>query len=100
MIFFIDELDRCRPNFAIELLEVIKHLFYIDNFIFIISIDKDQLSYSIANIYGHNMDTEGYLRRFFDLDYTLPRISSKEYIDLISDDIFKDFANTDVFQFL
>ena len=36
IIFFIDELDRCRPTFAIELLEVIKHLFNIDNCIFII----------------------------------------------------------------
>ena len=74
IIFFIDELDRCRPTFAIELLEVIKHLFNIDNCIFIISIDKEQLSHSVSTIYGQNMDTIGYLRRFFDLDYRLPKL--------------------------
>lgn len=99
IVFFVDELDRCRPNFAIELLEVIKHLFDIDNFIFIVAIDKEQLSHSIANIYGQNMDTEGYLRRFFDLDYKLPKIDTRQYIKTISDDIFKDYYNTEFLQF-
>lgn len=99
IVFFIDELDRCRPNFAIELLEVIKHLFDIDNFIFMVAIDKEQLSHSIANIYGQNMDTEGYLRRFFDLDYKLPKIDTRQYIKTISDDIFKDYYNTEFLQF-
>ncbi|MGL5715502.1 MAG: KAP family P-loop NTPase fold protein [Paraclostridium sp.] len=93
IIFFIDELDRCRPSFAIELLEVIKHLFDIDNFIFIISIDKEQLSHSVSTIYGQNMDTIGYLRRFFDLDYKLPRIDTKKYIDIKNSIIFKDYVN-------
>nr|WP_294574744.1 P-loop NTPase fold protein [uncultured Romboutsia sp.] len=94
IIFFIDELDRCRPSFAIELLEVIKHLFDIDNFIFIISIDKEQLSHSVSTIYGQNMDTVGYLRRFFDLDYKLPKIDTKKYIDIKNSIIFKDYTNT------
>jgi len=41
MIFFIDELDRCRPNFAIEVLEKAKHLFNVKNIVFILSIDKN-----------------------------------------------------------
>lgn len=94
VIFFIDELDRCRPSFAIELLEVIKHLFDVNNFIFVISIDKEQLSYSVSTIYGQNMDTLGYLRRFFDLDYKLPKIDTKKYIDIKNSIIFKDYINT------
>lgn len=98
IIFFIDELDRCRPTFAIELLEVIKHLFDIDNFIFVISIDKEQLSHSVSTIYGQNMDTIGYLRRFFDLDYKLPKIDEREYMDYKNSIIFKDKYNIDLFQ--
>ena len=93
IIFFIDELDRCRPSFAIELLEVIKHLFDIDNFIFIISIDKEQLSHSVSTIYGQNMDTVGYLRRFFDLDYKLPKVDIKKYIDNKNSIIFAKYHN-------
>ena len=81
IIFFIDELDRCRPTFAIELLEVIKHLFSTKGVIFVISLDKEQLSYSIQNIYGQNMNVDGYLRRFFDLDFKLPMPDKVQYFN-------------------
>lgn len=91
IIFFIDELDRCRPTFAIELLEVIKHLFSTKGVVFVISLDKEQLSYSIQNIYGQNMNVDGYLRRFFDFDFKLPIPDRMEYFnnkyDILS---FKD----------
>lgn len=98
IIFFIDELDRCRPTFAIELLEVVKHLFDIDGCIFVISIDKEQLSHSVSTIYGQNMDTLGYLRRFFDLDYKLPKLDLKKYIGNKSNIIFKDKHNIELFE--
>lgn len=97
IIFFIDELDRCRPTFSIELLEVVKHLFDIENCIFILSIDKEQLSHSVSTIYGQNMDTVGYLRRFFDLDYKLPKIDLKKYIENKSNLVFKDKYNIALF---
>lgn len=71
-IIFIDELDRARPTYAIEMLETIKHLFGIPNLIFVISIDKAQLSKSIQAVYG-DIDTQNYLRRFFDLEFILPK---------------------------
>jgi len=43
LVFFVDELDRCRPTFAIEMLERIKHLFDVPNIVFVLSIDKSQL---------------------------------------------------------
>ncbi|EHA1005934.1 KAP family P-loop NTPase fold protein [Clostridium perfringens] len=79
IIFFIDEIDRCRPTFAIELLEVIKHLFKVKNIFFVVSVDKEQLSHSIRTLYGNGMDSDGYLRRFFDLDYKMPIIDKGNY---------------------
>jgi len=72
LIFFIDELDRCRPNYALELLEKAKHLFDIKGIIFILTLDKQQIGHSIRCLYGAGMDVDGYLRRFIDLDYRLP----------------------------
>lgn len=83
IIFFIDELDRCRPLYAIELLETIKHLFNVKNCIFILAWDKVQLSESIKTVYGAGMDSNGYLRRFIDLDYQLPEPSRKDYINYL-----------------
>lgn len=81
IIFFIDELDRCRPDYAIKVLEIIKHFFRTEGYIFILSLDKSQLSKSISTIYGQGMDSEGYLRRFIDVDYTLPMSSNEKYIE-------------------
>lgn len=95
LIFFIDELDRCRPLYAIEFLEVIKHFFNVKNCIFIIAWDKQQLSESIKTIYGQGMDSTGYLRRFIDLDYLLPNPSIETYIKYLTekDDIFEKAGN-------
>ena len=78
IIFFIDELDRCRPDYAIKVLEIIKHFFSAEGYVFILSLDKDQLSKSISTIYGQGMDSEGYLKRFIDIDYSLPMPSKKK----------------------
>ncbi|MCS5422668.1 MULTISPECIES: KAP family P-loop NTPase fold protein [Psychrilyobacter] len=83
VIFFIDELDRCRPDYAIETLEKIKHLFEVEGYIFVLSLDKEQLSHSVSTIYGNGMDSEGYLRRFIDLDYSLPNLSKDNYINYL-----------------
>lgn len=94
IIIFIDELDRCRPTFAIELLETIKHFFNLDDYIFVISLDKEQLSHSIKTVYGENMDSTGYLRRFFDLEYTLPFEGIDSYIDIKFKELDETFINT------
>lgn len=93
LIFFIDELDRCRPNFAIDLLERVKHIFDIENIVFIISIDKSQLESSISAVHGAKINSSEYLRRFFDLEFGIPTPETKSYIiNLISrldlDDVF------------
>lgn len=79
LVIFIDELDRCRPDFAIEVLEKAKHLFNVDNIIFVLATDKTQLSHSIRAVYGQGLDVNGYLRRFIDFDYLLP-LSNRKYI--------------------
>jgi len=72
LVVIIDELDRCRPSYAVELLEVAKHLFAVDNIIFVLAVNRSQLAHSIRALYGSAFDAEGYLRRFFDLDFQLP----------------------------
>lgn len=68
---FIDELDRCRPTYAIELLERIKHFFELEDCRFIIASDSTQLAHSIRAVYGQGFASERYLNRFFDAEFNL-----------------------------
>ena len=76
----IDELDRCRPSYAVELLEVAKHLFSVDRIIFVLAVNRDQLAHSVRALYGSDFDAEGYLRRFFDVDFQLPEPNRDAFI--------------------
>lgn len=82
LVFFIDELDRCRPSFAIEMLERIKHLFDVDRLVFVLSVDKKQLEASVGAIYGQKIDAPEYLRRFFDLELKLPLPEVKRFTEI------------------
>jgi hypothetical protein len=81
LIIFIDELDRCKPSFAIETLEVVKHYFNIKNVVFAFAVDLEQLAHSIATAYGQNMDSAGYLLRFFDFNVNVPAPDYHNYIE-------------------
>lgn len=79
LVFFIDELDRCRPSFAIEMLERIKHLFDVEHLVFVLSIDKKQLEAATGAVYGEKIESSEYLRRFFDMEFRLPQPDSKRF---------------------
>ena len=83
LVVVIDELDRCRPSYAIELLEVAKHLFTVDHIIFALAVNRTELAHSIRALYGSEFDAEGYLRRFFDADFRLPEAERKAFIEAI-----------------
>lgn len=85
LFIFVDELERCRPTYAVEVLESIKHIFDIPNVIFILGIDKTQLKHTISTLYGSDMDGEGYLKRFIDLELHLPKPNRKEYCQILMD---------------
>ncbi|MEY9531150.1 KAP family P-loop NTPase fold protein [Sinorhizobium fredii] len=78
---FIDELDRCRPTYAIAMLERIKHLFDADNVVFVLSTDTDQLAHSINAVYGTSFDSRRYLQRFFMRTYELPAPNTHQLIE-------------------
>lgn len=96
IILFVDELDRCRPDFAISMLESIKHVFGVEGVQIVLVTNIDQLKSSISHCYG--MDDEGakrYLDKFVGFALTLPSsyqapsnefngISGKHFVDLIA----------------
>ena len=81
VVIIIDELDRCRPTYAIELLEIAKHLFSVDLIVFVLAINRAELAHSVRAIYGNEFDASGYLRRFVDIDYKLPETERRAFVE-------------------
>ncbi len=73
LVFIIDELDRCRPDFAIRLIERIKHFFDIPKIVFVLVMNKPQLLQSVKSFYGYDSEMNGdYLEKFVDFTVHLP----------------------------
>lgn len=81
LVLIIDELDRCRPDYAVRVLETIKHLFYVPGVFFVIATDSHQLANVVRHTYGTELDAESYLRRFFDVAMTLPQPDMKKFVE-------------------
>ena len=92
----IDELDRCRPTYAIELLETAKHIFGVDHVVFVLAVNRSELAHSVKALYGSEFGAEGYLRRFFDIDFMLPLPDREAFIKslLVSIQIEQFFQDT------
>ena len=73
VVIIIDELDRCKPDFAVQTLELVKHLFNIPGIVYIFSLDIVQLQHCVKVVYGNEFDAVGYLERFFDYTTLLPK---------------------------
>ncbi|HIF9416615.1 TPA: KAP family P-loop NTPase fold protein [Photobacterium damselae] len=82
---FIDELDRCRPNYAVEMLEAIKHIFNIPGVVFVVATDTEQLQHAVKAIYGEGFNAKQYLGRFFNSRYTFKAPSYEKLINVHCD---------------
>ena len=97
LVIFIDDLDRCNPQYAIKFLEYIKHIFDIPNCIFVLVVDEEQLKSSVKIIYG-NKNSNDFLSKIIDFKFRLPSSSTCElilhFIDTLSwEPFFKVLEN-------
>lgn len=79
LVVIIDELDRCKPSFAVEVLEKIKHLFSVENVVFLLVMHKQQLEEAIKSVYGNNIDAHTYLQKFINVETSIPKRTNDQY---------------------
>lgn len=79
MVIFIDELDRCRPDYAVRMLERVKHFFDVNGIVFVIASDGKNLPAAVNSQYGSGINSEEYLRKFFDYEYMLPEPNAFQF---------------------
>lgn len=81
LVFIVDELDRCKPTFAVSLLERLKHLFDVPGIVFVLVMNRKHLEDSIKGIYGPSIKAEPYLSKFIHFFLKLPKALSTEGVD-------------------
>lgn len=81
LIIFIDELDRCKPSYAVHLLEQIKHYLCDDRITFVFSVNLVELQHTIRHYYGEAFDSCRYLDRFFDIRIEIPPADKSRFFN-------------------
>ena len=82
LVFVIDDLDRCKPSFAIATLERVKHLFDVQHVVFVLGIDLRQFGKTLENVYGE-LDVANYLNRLIDIEFVLPEPTRRNFVDYL-----------------
>ncbi|MGV2702653.1 UNVERIFIED_CONTAM: KAP family NTPase [Aeromonas salmonicida] len=92
----IDELDRCRPSYAVEMLETIKHIFDIPRVVFVLATDTEQLQHAVKVIYGSEFDAYIYLSRFFNRRFSMLSGSRHNFVESHLSNV--TYLNSSVFE--
>jgi hypothetical protein len=79
LVIIVDGLDRCKPTYAVEMIEKIKHLFSVKNIIFVLAMNQEQIERSIRSIYGYDIDAGTYLQKFINLEMPLPKRTAESH---------------------
>ena len=72
LVVFVDELDRCRPDYALGVLEKVRHLFDVDGVVVVLAVNREALDHAVGTLHGPPGKGERYLRRFVDQATSLP----------------------------
>ncbi len=80
LVIIIDELDRCRPPFAVQVIEKIKHLFSVKNVVFVLVMNKKQLEVAVKKVYGQDIDAHTYLQKFITIESSLPQNKKESHV--------------------
>ena len=73
VVMIVDELDRCKPSYALDVLENIKHVFDVDTLCFVLVVNCHQLDRTVGTLYGVESGHK-YFEKFFHLTVKLPSL--------------------------
>lgn len=86
LVIFIDDLDRCLPDKAVEVLEAVKLFLDVPGFVFVLGVDRDVIEEGIRIRYaGYETKLDGslYLEKIIQIPFRLPPISSDKVLQYI-----------------
>ena len=99
LVIIIDEIDRCKPSFAVDLLEVVKHYFQLKGVIFVVATNNKALACTVRQCYGQEYDGGAYLERFFDVRMFLRRPKTNEYMKVVNSNYNWCYTDADIIDY-
>ena len=100
VVIFIDDLDRCSPAKALEILESIKLFLDIEGFVFVIGLSHKTVTQLISHEYkATGIRGEDYIKKIIQIPIRIPSWSKDSIIDLITNSIAPKL-NSDYTKFL
>ena len=93
LVIFVDELDRCEPTYALDLLNKARHLFDVEGVTIVFGVNRGELGHAVETLYGPECDVDGYLRPFVDLSMQLRQPTTDEWVDYITS-IYRSLADS------
>ena len=81
VVVLVDELDRCSPEYSVEMLQLLEHVFCAEHVVFVVAVNLAEVVHSVRAFYGQGFNAEGYLERFFDEILPLPTSNRSQYIE-------------------
>lgn len=109
LVIFIDDLDRCLPEKAIEVLEAIKLFLDVPNTVFVLSADREVIRRGVENYYQSTfkstvtvddmvLNGDVYLQKLIQIPFNIPPLdfkSRKEFISSIINNLPAEFRLDD-----
>ena len=80
ILLIVDELDRCKPDYAVKMLETLKHFYNNDKLTILVSTNNNQLSHTVKHFYGYGFDGYSYLNKMYDTVITLEIENLENYV--------------------
>jgi KAP family P-loop domain len=96
VVVFVDDLDRCLPPNALQVLESMKLFFDLSGFVFVVGLDHAVIRRAIESKYGERVDGEQraqpgravlgaeYIKKIFQVPFTLPPVSIRQLDEFIA----------------
>ena len=75
VLLIVDDLDRCEPGIAVEILRALHVFARTDNLVCLVGMDRDVVVSSLLSRYGTVPHANEYLHKIFQLSVTPPRVS-------------------------
>jgi hypothetical protein len=96
IVIFIDDLDRCTPERALEVLESIKSFFDIEGIVYVVGMDSETINSLVKKKYGEDSAVKGldYMQKIVQLPFQIPTWHKEDISDFLDHIINKDLADS------